>query len=161
MNHITSVRRGTTVLGWTVLGCLAMHAASADAQAGPLLHGRIAVSSRGLDIHGALFYTAIPMSDLRVAEARIVDLDQEAGLRPMVKIVYAFSLPWIYHSGWFLLWDHQKAVVVFHARSNLAVYIPTTRGYAVLVGPNDPSGFLDALRRPTDVGQVFSIGTSR
>ena len=161
MNHITSVRRGTAVLGWTVVGFLAMHAASADAQAGPLLHGRVAVSSRGLGIHGAIFYKAIPMSDLRVAEARIVDLDQEPGLRPMVKIVYAFDLPWVYHSGWFLLWDHQKAVVVFHARSNLAVYIPTTRGYAVLVGPDDPSGFLDALRQPTDVEQVFSIGRSR
>jgi Bacterial PH domain len=149
----TSPRRLSAWRAWSVLGCLAMLAAPAIAQPS-MFHTRIEVCSRGLDIHGGVFRKTIPMADLEVWFARIVDLDREPGLRPGFKI-YGVGLP-TYRSGWYRPKDGQKAVVAL-ARSQAAVSVPTTRGYAVLVGPEDPAGFLAALQRPDDGGRIFSV----
>jgi hypothetical protein len=131
-----------------------MLAAPAIVHAGGLFQTRLEVSSQGLYIKGDVFRKTIPMSDLQVPLARTVDLDQEPGLRPWIKI-YGVGLP-AYHSGWFRLKNRERALLVLTA-SNLAVYIPTSKGYAVLLSPDRPAEFLAALQRPAVNEQVFLI----
>ncbi len=139
-----------------VLAMAALAGVPARAQHPSLFRSRIDVGPDGLRIDGALFRESIPRTEWRLDLARIVDLDQEPGLRPGLKL-YGAGLP-SYHAGWFRLKDGQKAVVTI-GRSNLAVYIPTNRGRAVLVGPDDPADFLDALRNPNG-DRVFWVGAS-
>lgn len=158
MKDADTSRRGRARIGWfVVLVGLTILAGPTIAPAGSVFHTRIAVSPQGLEIIGEFFRKAIPMSDLQIAGARIVDLDREPGLRPWLKL-YGVGLPG-YRSGWYRLHDRQKAVVAV-ARSNLAVYIPTAKSYAVLVGPDDPAGFLAALQHPADGGRVFTVQAS-
>jgi hypothetical protein len=139
-----------------VLGCLAVLAATSAAQPA-LFHTRLEVSTRGLEIDGGIFRKTIPMAELQVPMARVVDLTQEPGLRPALKI-YGVGLP-TYRSGWFRLKDGEKAAVAL-SRPDLAVYVPTTKGYAVLVSPGDMAGFLGALQRPSDASQTFVVEKS-
>jgi Bacterial PH domain len=131
-----------------------MLATPAIAREGGLFHTRVEVSSRRLYIKADVFRKTIPMSDLQVSLARVVDLDQEPGLGPWIKI-YGVSLPG-YRSGWFRLRDRETALLVLKGTKR-AVYIPTTRGYAVLLTPDRPAEFLAALQEPMVDGQVFSI----
>jgi hypothetical protein len=124
------------------------------ARAQSLLHTQLAVSSQALDIKGGVYRTTIPMSGLQVPLARIVDLDQERGLRPLLKL-YGIGLP-SYRSGWYRLRDGEKALVAL-TRTNRVVYIPTSQGYALLLSPDNPTEFLAALHTPPVNGQVFSI----
>ena len=144
------------LLVWTVPGCLAILAATAVAQPA-LFHTQLEVSARGLEIDGGIFRKSIPMSELQVPMARIVDLDREPSLRPAFKI-YGVGLP-TYRSGWFRLKNGQRAAVAV-SRPDLAVYVPTTQGYAVLVSPGDPAGFLAALQHPSDAPQTFLVEKS-
>ena len=48
--------------------------------------------------------------------------------------------------GWFRLKNGEKALVSLTDRHR-AVYVPTSRGYALLVSPAEPDSFLAALRR--------------
>jgi hypothetical protein len=50
-----------------------------------------------------------------------------------------------YQSGWFRLRNGEKALLYLTDRSR-AVYIPTAEGYAVVLSPIDPDGFLTALK---------------
>jgi hypothetical protein len=139
---------------WFVLSCVAMLAAPAMAREGGLFHTRLEVSSRGLYIKADVFRKTIPMPDLQVSLARVVDLDQEPGLRPWIKI-YGVGLP-AYRSGWFRLKDRETALLVLKGTKR-AVYIPTTRGYALLLTTDRPAEFLAALQNPTADEHVFSV----
>lgn len=148
--------RETIQLSAKALALVAMVCIPAMGQHPSLVRSRIDVTPAGVRIDGMLFRESIPRAELQLDQARIVDLDQEPGLRPGLKL-YGAGLP-SYHAGRFRLRDHQKAVVAI-GRSNLAVYIPTTRGRAVLIGPDDPAGFLEAVLNP-DGDRVFWVGAS-
>lgn len=139
---------------WCVVGCAAVIATPLTARAEAPFHGQLEVSSQGLCIKGIVFRKMIPMSDLQVSLARIVDLDQEPSLRPWMKL-YGIGLPG-FRSGWFLLKERERALLVL-SRSNLAVYVPTSRGYALLLSPERIEEFLTALKNPTPNEQVFSV----
>ena len=51
-----------------------------------------------------------------------------------------------YSAGWFRLKNGEKSLVSLTDRHR-AVYVPTSRGYALLVSPAEPDSFLAALRR--------------
>ncbi|MDR3637250.1 MAG: PH domain-containing protein [Isosphaeraceae bacterium] len=112
------------------------------------------VSSQGVTIQGDLYGRFLPASSLQVPLARLVDLDQEPGYRPWIKI-NGVGLP-SYHSGWFRLRNREKALI-FLTRTNVAVYVPTTSGYAVLITPERPAEFLATLQQPAAGPAVFRI----
>lgn len=141
-------------MGSLVLACASVLVATAIARAGDPFHARLEVSSQGLCIKGIVFRKTVPLSELQVALARIVDLDQEQSLRPWIKL-YGIGLP-AFRSGWFLLRDREKALLVLSG-SRLAVYVPTVRGYALLLSPDRPAEFLTALQKPAPGEQVFPI----
>ncbi len=143
---------------WCWLGIGLLIAAPTVVHAGALFETRLAVSTRGLEFRGGAIHKTIPMSELRVDLARVVDLDREPGLQPAFKL-YGVGLP-RYRSGWYLLRNREKALLAL-TPNRLAVSIPTTRGYAVLVSPDRTDEFLNALRAPTHAGRVFSVEKGR
>jgi PH (Pleckstrin Homology) domain-containing protein len=103
---------------------------------------RFEVSSEGLRLRGDLYGRLIPVDELDVRQARRVNLNATPDLAPRWKTM-GTGLPG-YQSGWFRLRNGEKALVYLTDRSR-AVYVPTTGGYAVLLSPEDPDGFLKAL----------------
>ncbi len=101
------------------------------------------VRADGLKLSGDLYGRLIPPSELRVAEARRVDLEREPTLKPRWRRM-GTGLPG-YQAGWFKLATGEKALLYLTDRSR-AVYIPTTAGYSLLLSPQDPEGFLARLK---------------
>jgi hypothetical protein len=104
---------------------------------------RFVVSDEGLRIQGDLFGRLIPRSLLRVEDARILDLKKEPARKPWLR-TFGVGMPG-YSSGWFRLKDRGKGLLFLTDHSR-AVYLPTTEGYALLISPADPEGFLAALK---------------
>ena len=88
--------------------------------------------------HGQHFAYA----ELKTDAARIVDLQNEPQYRPGKKIfaIKAF----FFYGGAFYLQNNEKAHVFY--TDPRVVYIPTHTSHALLLGPTDPDGFLQALR---------------
>lgn len=100
------------------------------------------VTSEGLRVRGDLYGRLIPRSELRLDQARRVDLARERALRPKWRTM-GTALPG-YQAGWFRLHSGEKALLYLTDRSKV-VYIPTTDGYSLLLSPQDPDGFLAQL----------------
>ena len=81
--------------------------------------------------------------ELKVEEARVVDLPAAPQYRPGAKI-FAISA-FFFYGGAFHLRSGEKAHV-FYTGAPHAVYIPTHGPYTLLLGPADPAVFLNALQ---------------
>ncbi|MGH7533370.1 MAG: PH domain-containing protein [Gemmatimonadales bacterium] len=134
-------------MGW-ILVPIVLIAVSAVFLLGRTLYGArnatFELSDRGLVFHGDVWGRRIPLTELRGGAARMVDLATEPGLKP-VRRTMGTALP-SYQSGWFRLADGEKALLYLTAR-NRALYIPTTKGYSVLLSPQDPDRMLADLQR--------------
>jgi hypothetical protein len=102
------------------------------------------VSPVGLRLKGDLYGRFIPTADLQVADARAVDLRTEPSLVP-VRRTFGTAIKG-YQAGWFRLRDGEKALLYVTDRARI-VYLPTSRGYAIMVSVADPEAFLASLRR--------------
>lgn len=102
------------------------------------------VSPAGLRLRGDLYGRLVPAAQLRVDEARPVDLASERALQPTMR-TGGTAVPG-YRSGWFRLRDGERALLFVTDQSRVA-YVPTTAGYAVLVSVADPAAFIASLRR--------------
>lgn len=102
------------------------------------------VSETGLKIKGDLYGRTIPMKELRLQEAKAVDLAASEELRPKWKRA-GTSFPG-YQSGWFTLRSGEKALLYLTDRSRVA-YLPTQKGYSVLLSVEDPHQLIASLRR--------------
>jgi hypothetical protein len=133
---------------WFIVPIVVLIAVGAVALLGYTLHGArhatFELTDQGLAFHGDIWGRPIPLADLRGGAARIVDLSAAPGLKP-VRRTMGTALP-SYQSGWFRLADGEKALLYLTAHDR-ALYIPTTRGYAVLLSPADPDRMLADLRR--------------
>jgi hypothetical protein len=128
---------------WLIIGLvLVVLAASATLLLLSARTPRIAFSPQGLTVENSLFGRTIPTEVLKLAEARVVDLERSPELRPKWR-TFGVGLPGN-SQGWFRLHNGEKALV-FIRSGKRAVRIPTTRGYSVLVEPEDPDAFLAAL----------------
>jgi PH (Pleckstrin Homology) domain-containing protein len=105
---------------------------------------RFEVSPAGLRLRGDLYGRLVPANALRLDAARAVDLRLETSLTPAVRTM-GTALPG-YRAGWFRLRDGEKALCYLTDNTRVA-YVPTTAGYAVLVSVENPSLFLQSLRR--------------
>jgi hypothetical protein len=108
---------------------------------------RFEISPDGLRLRGDLYGRLIAVADLRGGAARRVDFAREPALRPRTRTL-GTGLPG-YQAGWFRLRSGEKALLYLTDRSR-AVYVPTNVGYSVLLSPEDPDGFLRALRAVND-----------
>jgi Bacterial PH domain len=106
---------------------------------------RIELSPAGLALRGDIYgRRLIPATSLRGGAARIVDLDREPELAPRWRTM-GTGLPG-YRAGWFRLRNGEKALLSL-TDVHRAVYVPTGQGFALLLSPAQPDGFLAALRR--------------
>ena len=92
----------------------------------------------------SIYGRSVPRGELKLAEARAVDLEQEPTLKPRLR-TNGVGLP-NYRVGWFRLRDRERALC-FLTSTDRVLYLPTTQSYALLVSAENPSALLSALRR--------------
>jgi hypothetical protein len=107
-------------------------------------NARFEVSTEGLRLRGDFYGRLIPANTLRLDSARAVDLQAERNLQPVARTV-GTALGG-YRAGWFRLRDGERALLYVTDPTRVA-YIPTTKGFAVLLSVADPAAFLASLRR--------------
>ena len=106
---------------------------------------RYELSPAGISLRGDLYgRRLIPASDLLGGAARIVDLAREPELSPQWRTL-GTGLPG-YKAGWFRLKNGEKALLSL-TDTRRAVYLPTSRGFVLLLSPAEPERFLAAVRR--------------
>ena len=104
---------------------------------------RFELSDAGLRLRGDLYGRMIPADSLRGGAARIIDLSSSPELQPRWRTM-GTALPG-YRSGWFRLRNGEKALV-YLTETRRTVYVPTRKGYSVLLTPQQPERFLERLR---------------
>jgi hypothetical protein len=102
------------------------------------------IGAEGLRISKTLYGRTIPWDKLKVESARPVDLTQNREFGPSWR-TNGLGLPG-YGAGWFKLRNGEKALL-FLTDKTRAVYIPTTRGYSLLLSVEDPAKFAGALAK--------------
>lgn len=101
------------------------------------------LSNVGLRLRGDLWGRLVPAADLRGGAARIVDLRQAPDLAPRRRTM-GTAMPG-YRAGWFRLASGEKALV-YLTDTHRAVYVPTNRGYSLLLSAQRPERFVETLR---------------
>jgi hypothetical protein len=101
------------------------------------------LSDGSLRIKGDLYGRTIPISDLRIAEASIIDMKTHPTFGRMLRI-NGVGLP-NYLSGWFRPKGGGRALL-FVTDQTRVVAVPTTAGYELLVSPAAPEAFLTTLQ---------------
>jgi hypothetical protein len=104
---------------------------------------RFEVSPAGLRLRGDFYGRLIPADNLVVEDVRRVDFARSPELEPKRRTM-GTGLPG-YQAGWFRLANGEKALLYLTDRAK-AIYVPTTSDYGVIMSPDDPEGFMVALR---------------
>ena len=107
-------------------------------------HVRFEVSPSGLRIMGSAYGRQIPMEQLNVRQARVINFNEAPGFALSWR-TNAVGLPF-YSAGWFKLKNGQKALAFVTCRDKV-VYIPTNSGYSVMLSVLHPEHFLAALKQ--------------
>ena len=93
---------------------------------------------------GVFGWRKVPMSELDLDAATILDLQQHRELQPTFKLA-GTSMPG-YRSGWFRLRDKRTAYLLLTDWRRVLV-LPKRDGKVMLLSPQRPEALLDALRR--------------
>jgi hypothetical protein len=101
------------------------------------------VSATGLRVQGEYGNALYKISELKVEQARVVNLNLEQSLRPAWRS-WGTALPG-YNSGWFGLSNKQTALVYVSDWESV-LYIPTTKGHAILFSTPQAQVILEKLR---------------
>ena len=107
-------------------------------------HTTFEISEQGLSIRGTLYGRMIPTGAFIPEEARQVNLRSDSMLR-LRRRGNGIGLPG-YQAGWFRLSNGDKALV-FVTDPSRAVYLPTRKGYALLLSVERPEAFLQSFQR--------------
>jgi hypothetical protein len=107
-------------------------------------HVRFEVSGQTLRIRGDLYGREMNLSDLNVAAAKAVNLNQDGQFKPTLR-TNGIGLPG-YRSGWFRL-RNQEMALLFITNPNSVVYIPTSKGYSLLLSVPNPEAFLSSIKQ--------------
>ena len=108
---------------------------------------RMAIDAGGIELTTTLYRKRIGWSQLDLAAARVIDMDEHPESRPMIKS-NGVSLPG-FRSGWFRARNFGKLFVAISGGSRL-LRIPTHEGYTLLLQPRDPNALLMRLRELAD-----------
>jgi hypothetical protein len=103
---------------------------------------RLALSADSLEVKTSFYSRVVPLTELKLDEARVVDLDERTEFRPGVK-TNGYSVPG-FHSGHFRLRNREKAFVAIVGERR-ALWLPTARN-AGLLQPQQPDALLNRLR---------------
>lgn len=104
---------------------------------------RVDIDQDGLEIATTFYKRRHGWNELRLAQARVVDLDEHAGLRPLLK-TNGTALPGL-KSGWFRLRNRRKALVAI-AGGRRVLHLPTGAGHDLLLQARQPQALQQRLR---------------
>ena len=107
------------------------------------------VSADALEVRSSFYRCRTPLADLRLDQARVVDLDEHPELKPMLK-ANGFSIPG-FRSGWFLLRNRRRGFVAI-ADGRRKLWLPTRGKHDLLLEPADPAALLARLRELAATG---------
>lgn len=96
-----------------------------------------------VEVRTSFYRERIGIAELQLEQARIIDLDEHRGYKPLLK-TNGFALPG-FHSGWFRLRNRQKAFVA-GVGERRALWLPTTRGHGLWLQVRQPQVLLDTLK---------------
>lgn len=132
--HIVFYGLGVIVLGLAVL--LALNAYSTN-------HITLRVTGDAIEYNSLLRKRSFAKSELKLGDVQKISISQKPELEP-VRRKNGSDFAGL-KEGWWVLRNGEKALVVLTDPQN-AVYIPTTKGYVLLVSPTDANGFVAALK---------------
>lgn len=101
------------------------------------------LSGDGLEVRSSFYRCTTPLAELKLEQARIVDLDEHPELRTMLK-TNGFGLPG-FRSGWFLLRNRRRSFVAT-ADGRRKLWLPGSGRHDLLLEPVDPVALLARLR---------------
>ena len=104
---------------------------------------QIEVTAQELKVSGSIYGRSLLRSDLELEQARAVDLQRESELTP-VRRSNGVDLA-NYQVGWFRLKNGERALC-FLTRTDSVLYLPTKRGFALLLSTAEPLRLLAALK---------------
>jgi len=104
---------------------------------------RLQLDDAGLEVVTTFYKQRFAFAELGLDAARVVRLDEHPELRPLLKS-NGYALPG-FRSGWFRLRNWHKAFVAASDGERL-LWLPTTRGFDLLLQPRDPQRLLQRLR---------------
>lgn len=107
-------------------------------------HSQVIVEGDRIKLRGDLWGRTIPFNKLDVGRAQIMDLTKDSEYRPKWRTC-GTGMPG-YASGWFKLYNKEKALLYLTRRDNV-VYIPTHDGYSLLLSVQEPDRFLTMLQQ--------------
>lgn len=126
------------------LGMIAMVVVPVWLMLDRLMKRREVVMENGtLGVRSTFYRTHMPLSELDMDRARVVDLDEHVELRPGMK-VNSFALPG-FRSGWFFRLHDRRRTFVAIADGRWKLWLPTRGDHDLLLEPRDPQRFLDRL----------------
>jgi hypothetical protein len=106
-------------------------------------HSRFTVSAAGLEVRGDLYGRLVPPDVIVTDGVRRMDLRAERDRYPVSRR-FGSGLPG-FASGWFRLRNGEKALLYLTDRTRV-VYVPTRKGYALLLSVERPDEFVRRLR---------------
>lgn len=109
-----------------------------------LAHREIRIEGDRLVVAAALvFARKVPLGELALDRARVLDLDEHTGYRPMLQLgAFSFAR---FNAGRYLLRNRQRAFCLLTDRRRVLV-LPQRDGRLLLLSPEQPQVLLDALR---------------
>lgn len=102
------------------------------------------VSDEGLQIRRAIYGRFIPREQIAAEEVKVIDLNIYSEYKPKLR-TNGIGLPG-YAEGWFKLQNKEKALLFVTDRSKV-VYIPTTKGYSVLLSVREAEEFAELIKQ--------------
>ncbi|WP_057638874.1 PH domain-containing protein [Stenotrophomonas ginsengisoli] len=104
----------------------------------------LALGTDGLTITTSFYKRSVPLSGLKLEQARVVNLAEHIDYKPRLK-TNGTSLPGI-KSGWFRLANGNKALVSIR-QGERVLWLPTSEGYDLLIEPVDARQLIDHLQQ--------------
>lgn len=108
---------------------------------------RLQLDPSRIEIVTSFYRRSLALDELRLGEARVVDLDERTELRPSFK-TNAVATPG-FRSGWFRLRNREKAFVAMASGKRVA-WIPTSGGFGLMLEVGQPQALLAWLRDAAD-----------
>lgn len=103
----------------------------------------LTLSADALELRSSFYRCRTPLPELKLDQARVVDLDERTELRPTLK-TNGFSIPG-FHSGWFLLRNRRRTFLAI-GEGRRKLWLPGSGRHDLLIEPVDAAALLARLR---------------
>jgi len=103
---------------------------------------RIVLHEDTLEVQSTFYRKRVPVRDMRLDEARIVDLAEHGRYKPAIK-TNGYGVPG-FQSGHYRMADRSKAFCLITDASHV-LYLPLRNDSVLLLSPEHPRALLDAL----------------